>query len=48
MRRNRKIGTVLGVLALILALVGVTVLQAQADPKPKEADQGVVGLQLGF
>ncbi len=47
--RSHRIGFVLGALALLIALAGVTVLQAHAQTKPdKGNDQGVVSLQLGF
>ncbi|MCK6454763.1 MAG: hypothetical protein L6R19_28550 [Alphaproteobacteria bacterium] len=46
---SHRIGIVLGALALLVALVGVTVLQAHAQSKPdKGNDQGVVSLRLGF
>ena len=50
MRRPGKFGVLLGVLALLLAFAGVAALEAQAQtkPSPKENDQGVVHVHLGF
>lgn len=49
MRLPGKIGTALGVVALLLAFAGVQALQAQDDKKPpKGQDQGFARVHLGY
>lgn len=44
-----KVGSALGVAALLLALVGAQALQAQDDKKPpKGQDQGAAYTHLGY
>lgn len=47
MRRPGKIGTILGILALLTAFLGVSLTAQGAKPAPKD-NEGVFSVQQGY